>query len=72
MKKITSKDNQLYKLCVRLASKKYRDSYGQFLVEGEKAQEIMKKVQKDTIFKLNPYVDGQGAVQEFVPWNNVK
>jgi TrmH family RNA methyltransferase len=36
MKKITSKDNQLYKLCVRLASRKYRDSYGQFLVEGEK------------------------------------
>lgn len=36
MKKITSKDNQLYKLCTRLASRKYRDSYGQFLVEGEK------------------------------------
>lgn len=36
MKKITSKDNKLYKQCVRLASRKYRDSYGQFLVEGEK------------------------------------
>ena len=28
----------------------------------------MKKLQKDTAFKLNPYVDGQGAVQDFVPW----
>lgn len=36
MKTITSKDNQLYKLCNRLTSRKYRDSYGQFLVEGEK------------------------------------
>lgn len=36
MKKITSKDNKIYKLCTRLASRKYRDTYGQFLVEGEK------------------------------------
>ena len=36
MKKITSKDNKIYKLCTRLASRKYRDTYGQFLAEGEK------------------------------------
>ena len=29
----------------------------------------MQMVQKDTAFTLNPYVDGQGAVQDFVPWN---
>lgn len=44
------------------------NNYQPVLVEGEEAQAIMKKVQKDTAFKLNPYVDGQGAVQDFVPW----
>ena len=50
----------------------YANDYSPILVEGEQAQAIMKKVQKDTKFTLNPYVDGQGAVQEFVPWNNGK
>ena len=44
------------------------NNYQPVLVEGEEAQAIMKKIQKDTAFKLNPYVDGQGAVQDFVPW----
>ncbi len=44
------------------------NNYQPVLVEGEEAQAIMKKLQKDTAFKLNPYVDGQGAVQDFVPW----
>ena len=44
------------------------NNYQPVLVEGEEAQVIMKKLQKDTAFKLNPYVDGQGAVQDFVPW----
>ncbi len=48
--------------------KGYANDYRPILVEGEAAQAIMKKVQKDTKFTLNPYVDGQGAVQEFVPW----
>lgn len=48
--------------------KGYANDYRPILVEGEAAQAIMKKVQKDTTFPLNPYVDGQGAVQEFVPW----
>lgn len=39
MKQITSKDNQLYKHCIRLAAKKYRDMYGQYLIEGEKVIE---------------------------------
>ena len=55
-----------------MGKKGYANDYRPILVDGEKAQEIMKKVQKDTTFKLNPYVDGQGAVQEFVPWNNGK
>lgn len=48
--------------------KGYANDYRPILVEGEAAQAIMKKVQKDTAFPLNPYVDGQGAVQDFVPW----
>ena len=28
----------------------------------------MRLVQADTAFELNPYIDGQGAVQDFVPW----
>ena len=44
------------------------NNYQPVLVEGEAAQVVMKKIQKDTSFKLNPYVDGQGAVQDFVPW----
>ena len=46
----------------------YANDYRPILVDGEAAQAIMKKVQKDTTFTLNPYVDGMGAVQEFVPW----
>jgi len=44
------------------------NNYQPVLVEGEEAQKVMKRIQKDTNFKLNPYVDGQGAVQDFVPW----
>ena len=52
--------------------KGYANDYRPILVDGEAAQAIMKKVQKDTSFPLNPYVDGQGAVQEFVPWPGSK
>lgn len=44
------------------------NNYQPVLVEGKEAQVVMKKIQKDTHFKLNPYVDGEGAVQDFVPW----
>lgn len=44
------------------------NNYQPVLVEGDAAQLVMKKIQKDTEFPLNPYVDGQGAVQDFVPW----
>lgn len=36
MKIITSKDNSIYKKCIQLSQKKYRDKYGEFLAEGEK------------------------------------
>lgn len=44
------------------------NNYQPVLVSGQEAQVVMKRIQKDTDFKLNPYVDGQGAVQNFVPW----
>ena len=36
MKVITSKDNKIYKQCLSLTSKKYRDKLNLYLVEGEK------------------------------------
>lgn len=36
-------------------------------VTGAEADEVMRRIQADTDFPLNPYVEGQGAVQDFVP-----
>ncbi|MBQ6960451.1 MAG: CapA family protein [Clostridia bacterium] len=44
------------------------NNYQPMLAEGEEAQEIMQRIQRDTGFTLNPCIDGQGAVQDFVPW----
>lgn len=44
------------------------NNYQPILVTGEEAQNVMQLVQADTSFNLNPYIDGQGAVQDFVPW----
>ena len=44
------------------------NNYQPVLVGGEQAEKVMKMIQKDTRFKLNPYVEGQGAVQDFVAW----
>ena len=44
------------------------NNYQPVLVNGDAAQAIMRQLQKDSNIKLNPFVDDQGAVQEFVPW----
>lgn len=36
MKRIASRENQIYKLCRKLTVRKYRDLYGKYLIEGEK------------------------------------
>lgn len=36
MKTITSQDNKIFKLCIQLAQKKYRDRLGLYIAEGEK------------------------------------
>lgn len=40
------------------------EKYQPLLVTGEEAQNVMKILQKDTKFTLNPFIEGQGAVQE--------
>ena len=44
------------------------NNYQPVLVSGDDAQAVMKRIQKDTRFQLSPYVEGQGAVQPFVPF----
>lgn len=47
MEIITSQDNQIYKLCRKLAQKKYRDRMGRYLIEGDNLlQEAIKCGQK--------------------------
>ena len=46
------------------------NNYQPVLVSGEDAEKVMKVIQNDCgKLKLNTYVDGQGAVQDFVAWN---
>lgn len=47
------------------------NNYQPVLVEGEEAQKVMRMVARDSdgyVTPLKPFVDGQGAVQDFVPW----
>ena len=47
------------------------NNYQPVLVSGEDAQKAMRMVDRDNqgyVTRLNPFVDGQGAVQDFVPW----
>lgn len=41
--------------------------YQPYLVQGEDAKTVLRCVQTDTAFRLKPYVEGVGAVQDFVP-----
>lgn len=51
--------------CQYSGSREYND-YRPILVHGEEAQDVITTIQKDSDFKLNPYEEGVGAVQEFV------
>ena len=49
------------------------NNYQPVLVGGEAAEKVMKLIQNDCgKLKLNPYVEGQGAVQDYVPWKGSK
>ena len=43
------------------------NNYCPILIEGEAADTCMGMIQRDSNIRLNPYVTGVGAVQEFVP-----
>lgn len=43
------------------------NNYQPVLASGSDAGHVMGQIQHDTYFHLNPYVEGIGAVQEFVP-----
>lgn len=53
---------------IHISGTQSHNNYQPVLVDGEDARKVMARVQKDSRIKLNPYVDGQGAVQDFVPW----
>lgn len=48
----------------RISATAPRNNYQPYPVTGEEAQEVMKLIQNDTPFALNPYVEGRGAVQD--------
>ena len=44
------------------------NNYQPVLVSGENAAKIMRLIQRDSDVKVSDFVDGEGAVQSFVPW----
>ena len=46
---------------------KENNNYQPVLATGEDAQTVMAQIQHDTKFTLNPYVEGVGAMQDFIP-----
>jgi len=50
----------------RISGTAPRNNYQPYPVSGEWAQEVMDIIQADTPFALNPFVEGQGAVQDAV------
>jgi len=57
MKEINSNTNKNYKLCIQLASKKYRDKYGLYLIEGDNqvAEAIDTGVEIKSVFFREDY-----------------
>ena len=43
------------------------NNYQPYWATGKLAQEVMDILQKDTDYKLSPYVEGEGAVQAYIP-----
>ena len=54
---------------IRISGTYPENNYQPVLVTGEEAERVMKAIQRDCgRLRLKPYVEGQGAVQDFVPW----
>ena len=59
--------HQLNLIPVFVSSSAENNTYQPYPVTGANAEAVMKTIQADTKFKLNPYVENVGAVQDFVP-----
>jgi len=44
-----------------------RNNYQPYFAQGEEAEEVMRIIRKDTPYELAPYVEGEGAVQQWIP-----
>ena len=55
--------------CLPSGSKEY-NNYQPVLATGDDAAAAMRQIQRDTRFDLKPYVEGIGAVQDYVPAAN--
>ena len=63
------KSQQLTILPVHTSGTQPQNNFQPYLVTGEEAQAVIKRIQGDTPFPLNPYAEGIGAVQDAVPAN---
>lgn len=59
--------HQLNILPIHTSGRQPGNDFRPVLVSGDDAQRVIDQIQRDTAFPLNPYVDGVGAVQPFVP-----
>lgn len=52
--------------CQYSGSREYND-YRPYMFTGDEAEAVIEAMRRDSNIRLNPYVEGVGAVQEFVP-----
>ncbi|MCO7121585.1 RNA methyltransferase [Ihubacter massiliensis] len=63
MKKITSKENQIFKLCSKLTMRKHRDQEGLYLIEGEKL--VREAIESGQRIKVIAVVESSGLRPDF-------
>ena len=63
------KSQQLNIIPVHTTGTQPQNNFQPYLVTGEEAQAVIKRIQGDTPFPLNPYVEGIGAIQEAIAAN---
>ncbi|MCI7300277.1 MAG: RNA methyltransferase [Clostridiales Family XIII bacterium] len=63
MKKITSKENQIFKLCSKLTMRKHRDQEGLYLIEGEKL--VREAIESGQRIKVIAVAESSGLRPDF-------
>ncbi len=61
------KSQQLNIIPVHTSGTQPQSNFQPYPVTGEEAQAVVERIQRDTPFPLNPYLEGIGAVQEAIP-----